>query len=111
MTHEGTKQTQGLVLVLFSAALLVPAADVNALLEQASDERLGGVPVPVLVGDVVLHARARVDLELLRVDRTTQARVVLAGVFPIAVTLGVVNVLCLNSKSGFSMGADGRRRV
>lgn len=43
--------------------------------------------------NVVLHARLRVDLELPRVDRATEAGVVLPGILSIGVTLGVVNVL------------------
>lgn len=40
------------------------------------------------------HCSLRVNLELLRVDRTTQTRVVLPRVLSIRVALRVVDVLC-----------------
>lgn len=52
-----------------------------------------GGPAALLVGDVVLHAGARVDLELAVVDGPAQAGVVLAGVLAVGVAQRVVDVL------------------
>ena len=44
----------------------------------------------LLVGDIVLHTGARVDLELAVINGATEAGVVLAGIFAFGVSLGIV---------------------
>jgi hypothetical protein len=46
--------------------------------------------VTLLVGDIVLHTGARVDLELAVINGATEARVIFAGVFTFGVSLGIV---------------------
>lgn len=87
------EETHRLVLVLCPVRRRVAATHVDTAQEGATDKSLGSVPVATLVGNVVLHTRLGVNLELARVDGATEARVDFTGVLAIGVALGVVNVL------------------
>jgi len=76
-----------------SGAVLEGAAEVDAASEAESEIAGAGSPVAILVGDVVLHAGAHVDLKLLWVDWAPKSLIKLASVFPIGVAQGIVDVL------------------
>src|SRR4051812_6174562 len=65
----------------------------DAASEAVAQEAGAGGPASVLVGNVVLHTGARIDLQLPGVDGPAEALVILARVFAIGVAQGVVDVL------------------
>jgi hypothetical protein len=69
----------------------------DALLESSPDESFAGIPIAVIVCDEVFHASTGIDFHLTRIDRASEALIVLASIFAIAVALWVVNMLDLDS--------------
>lgn len=104
-----TEQPERFIFVLLSSRGPVLATEVDAPLQSAADERLGRVPRAILVGDVILHASAWVNLQLAwlmnglaastmkmetaYIDWTTQVRVVFTRILAISVAFRVVDVL------------------
>lgn len=82
----------GLVPLTFRATG-VEAAEMNAAGKAVADVSGTGRPLPRLVGDVVLHAGAGINLGLDGHDGPTEARVELLSVDSLGVAQGVVNVL------------------
>lgn len=88
--HEAQRLVEGVV----AAGGGVLAAELDAAAEQPAQQARRGRDVLALVGDVVDHARRRVEGQLaLLVDGAPQAVPVVLGVVVAAVALGVVDVL------------------
>lgn len=91
--QEGAEQPVRFVRRILAGAAARATTQLDALEDALADEARRGVPVAVLVRDVVLHAGARVDFELDVLDGRAEARVDAAGVpagLVRSVALGVV---------------------
>ena len=71
----------------------VNPAEVNTSRNAVSDVARAGCPSTTVIGDVILHAGARIDQELLFLDGPSETRIVLPGILVVGIVLGVVNVL------------------
>lgn len=83
----------------------------DALAHEAPDERRRRVPRAVLVRDVVLDARARVDFELARVDRWTKTRVDMARIATGLVSRIALGIVLYTSWQSLSNSARGEERA
>lgn len=92
--QAGAQKTQSLVLVGLVLRAVEAAAELDAATEEVADVLGRRHDAGALVGNVVLHARVRVDAELrLLVDGPAQAAVVAARVLIVGVVLRVVDVV------------------
>lgn len=89
-SHETQRLVEvGLVIVVF-----VAASKFNAAGEEIPNMLGGCHNIGSLIGNVVLHARFRIDAELgALVDWTAKSSVVLAGVDIVGIVLGVINMV------------------
>jgi hypothetical protein len=71
----------------------VNTAEVNTSRNAVSDVARASCPSTTVICDVVLHACARVDQELLFLDGPSETRIVLPCVLVVGIVLWVVNVL------------------
>lgn len=71
----------------------VNPAEMDTSCYAVSDVARAGCPSTTVIGNIVLHACARIDQELLFLDRPSETRIVLPGVLVVGIVLWVVNVL------------------
>lgn len=76
-----------------TSAMSVNTAEMNTSRNAVSDVANAGCPSTTFIGDVILHARIRIDQELLLLDRSSETRVVLSCVLIVGIVLWVINVL------------------
>lgn len=71
----------------------VGATEVDAAIEGVPDVARAGRPVAALIGNVVLHAGFRVELQLDRLNWWAETRVILTTIDIVIQVLGIVDVL------------------
>lgn len=90
----GSHQPECFVEILLVLSVLVAAAELDAASEQAADVLARGHNAGPLIGDVVLHARLRINAQFTTlVDGGSQASIILASIFVLGIILWVVDVV------------------
>jgi hypothetical protein len=90
----GPHQPEGLVELSLVPAPAIRPSKPDALAKQSPHVQSGGHDACLLVGNVVLQPRSRIDGQLdTLIDRAPQSRVILCGIEVVGIILGVINVV------------------